>query len=178
MFRSLGGRPRRGLGVLVLAVATACDDSGTPSAPTPVVTAPTPPSGVTNISGNWSNGQFVFQQGGVPTSAPIAVTITQNDRAVNGTVRFTSPAWSSWRATFSGALAGTSQESQFIGTFSVQSESATSGTCTGEAVFSGRSTPGAMHWEALSLNMVQSGSGQASPGCRGQMLTVAWSLLR
>ncbi len=176
---SFGGRLVCALGVLALAAA--CSDSGNPASPTPpapVVTAPPPPSGVTNISGTWTNSQFVFQQGGAQTSAPIAVTITQSDRTVTGTVRFTSAAWSGWRATFNGALAGTAQESQFIGAFTVQSESTASGTCTGEAIFTGRSTPTANHWEALSLNMAQTGSGLPSPGCRGQLSSIAWSLLR
>ncbi len=175
----------RGLLVLSVAIlASGCSDEsaggGSPTGPTPpVTTAPPPASGVTNISGNWSGGQFGFQQNGVHSFSNITATITQSDRSVSGSLTFTSPGWEGWHATFTGSLAGNAQESQFVGNFMVQSNSTTgTGICSGQVVFAGRSTFNAMHWEALTMTMVSNVPTQPSTACRGEVLTLVTSLLR
>src|ERR1044071_3736933 len=99
----------------LLAVAAAClavacgggDPGGSsgnitgPGTTPPVTTAPPPASGVANISGSWG-GRFGFEQNNAKQFSDVTTTIAQSDRRVEGTLRFTSPGWEQWTATFSG----------------------------------------------------------------------------
>ena len=185
--------PTRVWGVLAVAficlIAAACGGSDaqtsadvvapTPSPqPTPTPGTP-PPAGLLNISGNWS-GRFGFEgANNVKEFGDVTTTITQNGRQVSGTLRFTSPAWDGWKVTFSGSLAGTVPDTQFVGVFDVTAPSATgTGVCQGQATFAGASTASAMHWEAATLPLVSNVPTQPSWACRGKVINAVSSLLR
>jgi len=166
--------------VLVSLLASGCGGSDDPGDPAPP-TAPTPQppsSGVANISGNWS-GTSDFQQNGVHSVSNTTATITQNDRNVEGTVRFTSPDFAGWQARFTGTVAGTSPDTQFVGTVTVESPSSTgTGVCTGQMTMAGRSISNSMRWEAPSFTMVSNVPTQPPHACRGQLFTPIWIFFR
>jgi hypothetical protein len=164
--------------LVVMLVAAGCgDDDGGSSSPTGPGNRPSnpPPSGVALIAGNW-NGTSDFQQGGQRFVSNLTATVTQFDRQVEGNIRFTSPGWEAWNATFTGQVAGTSPDTQFTGNVTLLSPSTTgTGTCIGTAVMAGRSINTVMRWEAPSMNLVTNGPTPTPPGgCRGEVFTLVW----
>ena len=161
----------------VLAAGCGKDDDNGSSNPTgPGNTPSNPPaSGVALIAGNWT-GTSDFQQGGTHFVSNIAATVTQFDRQVQGNIRFTSPGWEAWSATFTGQVAGTSPDSQFTGNITLTAPSTTgTGTCTGQTVMAGKSINTLMRWEAPSMNIVTTGStSNPAGGCRGEVFTLVW----
>ena len=119
MFRS---RTRRALPLLamLLFVVVGCSDKdedsggGNPGGPSPTP----PPSGVVSIAGTW-NGTSDVQQNGQRFVSNLTATFRQTDRAIEGTILFTSSGWSGWQATFTGQLSGNSPESQFFGNVTI-----------------------------------------------------------
>jgi hypothetical protein len=160
----------------MLLLATGCgkDDNGSnPTGPGNTPSNP-PPSGVALISGNWT-GTSDFQQGGVRFVSNLTATVTQFDRNVEGNIRFTSPGWEGWNATFTGQVAGTNPDSQFTGNITLTTPTTTgTGTCSGQTVMAGKSVNTVMRWESLSMTLVPNGSGAASGACRGELLTLVW----
>lgn len=152
-------------------------DSGNPGSPTGPSNPP-PASGVANISGSW-NGTSDFQQNGVRYISNTTASITQNDRNVEGTIRFTSQGFTDWQARFSGTLAGTSPDTQFVGIVTVESASSTgTGICTGQMTMAGRSISNSMRWEAPSFTMASNVPTQPASACRGQFFTPVWIFFR
>ena len=152
------------------------DSGGSTTGPTPVgnTAQNPPPSGVALVSGNW-NGTSDFQQGGVRYISNVTATLTQFDRRVEGTVRFTSPGWEGWVATVSGQVAGTSPDTQFTGNIVFTTPTTTNtGTCGGQTVMAGKSINTGMRWEAPSMNLTPNGPGAADAACRGEILTLVW----
>jgi hypothetical protein len=167
---------------LLLLAAVGCGgDSGAPSAPSPAAPAPAAPtttSGVANISGAWF-GTSDFEQNNVHSIASIAMTLTQTDRAVSGTLTYTAADWQGWTGTINGTVAGTSGDTQFVGTIALRSPSLTgTGTCGGEAVFSGRSVSDSLNWSAASLNLVTNTPSQPASACRGLLRNLLFILGR
>lgn len=166
-----------------LAVAACSDESGSPAppaAPTPPPgpTAPPPPSGVANISGSW-NGAFGFQQNGVQSNPSLTASINQNDRAITGTMQFTTPGWEGWRATINGLVAGNTPDTQFVGTIEIVTPSTTgTGICSGQATFAGRAMTNSIRWDAESITLSSNISSQPPEACRGRLLLPAWILFR
>jgi hypothetical protein len=152
------------------------DDSG--SSPTAPTQPAPPPSGVASVAGSW-NATSDFQQNGIRYVSNATATITQSDRSVEGTVRFTSPGWEGWVATFSGTLAGTAPDTQFVGTVMVQSPSSTgTGVCQGEVTMAGPSVGNRMRWEAPSLTLSSNVPTQPASACRGTVFTLVWIFFR
>lgn len=152
--------------------------SPTPTAPTSTAPNTPPASGVATISGNW-NGTSDFQQNGIRYISNTTAAITQNDRAVQGSVVFTSPGWEGWRANLSGTLAGTAPDTQFVGNVTVQSPSSTgTGICVGEVTMAGRSVSSAMRWEAPMMTMSSDVPSQPASACRGNLYTLVWIFFR
>jgi hypothetical protein len=165
---------------VLLSLSCGGGDDGGSSTTTPMSPTPTtpPPSGVATISGNW-NGTSDFQQNGIRRVSNTTATITQNDRAVEGTVIFTSPGWEGWRANLTGTLAGTSPDTQFVGTVTVQSPSSTgTGICLGNVSMAGRSVSSGMRWEAPVLTMTSDVPSQPASACRGNLYTLVWIFFR
>jgi hypothetical protein len=170
---------RCGLLVVALTFVAGCGDEDPGSTPAPP-TAPTPPppSGVAVISGNWT-GASSFQQNGIFYNSNTTATLTQNDRAIAGTIRFTSSGWESWRADVSGTVAGTSPDTQFVGTITVQSNSTTgTGICTGNVVMAGRSIANSMRWEAQQLTLSSNVPTQPASACMGTVFTPVLTFTR
>jgi hypothetical protein len=183
MLRNIGYSLLAVASVLLAAACGGTDSAGSanvaaPSGTTPVAASPAPTSGVANISGDWS-GRFGLEQRNVKEFSNVTTTITQNDRSVQGTLRFTTPGWERWSATFSGTLAGTVPDTQFVGTFTVQAPSSTgTGVCLAQNTFAGASTTKVMHWEAPSLTFAPNVATQPANACRGTVTNAVSSLLR
>jgi hypothetical protein len=157
-------------------------DSATVVGPTPSPqSSPAPASSASllNIAGDWS-GRFGFEgTNNVKEFGEVTAVITQNGRQVAGTLLFSSPGWAGWKASFSGSLAGTIPDTQFVGTFDVQAPSATgTGVCVGQATFAGAATARAIHWEASTLPLTSNVPTQPSSACRGRVANAVSSLLR
>ena len=142
--------------------------SGSPA----VHTASAPPSGVANISGAWT-GTSDWEQQTVHSISGVTVSIDQDDRTVNGTLAFTSAAYRGWGGTITGTVAGTSPDTQFVGTIELHAPPTIGpGSCTGRAVFSGRSMSNSLRWDTSRLNIVSSPDDQPASACRGLLRDV------
>jgi hypothetical protein len=176
MFRSHAPRALVLVAALVLAAACGNDDSSRGNTtPTPVGNTPSnpPPSGVALIAGNWI-GTSDFQQNGVRSISNMTMSVTQFDRNVEGTFRFTSPAFSGWNGTLTGQITGTSSDSQFVGNITLTTPTSTgTGTCIARVTMAGRSLTNVMRWEAPSTRIVPNGP-DTGEGCRGEVLTIVW----
>jgi hypothetical protein len=164
--------------VLVLGAGCGKDDGGSSNPAAPGNTGNTssnpPPSGVALISGNWT-GTSDFQQNGVHSVSNVTATVTQSDRNVQGNIRFTSPAFDGWFASFNGQLAGTASDTQFVGNVTLTTPTSTgTSTCTGQTVMSGRSINTVMRWEAMSMTLVPTTAGAPQSICRGEIFTLVW----
>jgi hypothetical protein len=167
------------LALLPLATVAACssDDDSWPIGPGGAA-SPTPPSGVANVSGNWS-GTSDWEQTDVHTIATVAMAIEQQDRAVTGTLTFTSTAYRGWSGTIEGTVAGRAPDTQFVGTIEVRSPATTgSGACIGSAVFSGRSVSDSLRWDTTQLTVASNTDGQRASACRGALRHVVLILGR
>ena len=170
---------------LCLLIACGSDSSEPATAPTPSPApspapspSPAPAPGIANISGNW-NGRFGFEQNNVQEFGNVTTTITQSGRDVTATLRFTDASWAGWTVTFSGALAGTVPDTQFVGQFNVQAPSSTgTGVCVGSAVFSGNTTATAVHWVTSTLTFQNNVPTQPAHACRGTVRNLVTSLVR
>lgn len=130
------------------------------------------------IAGNW-NGTSDFQQGGVRFISNTVATIGQNDRNVTGNIRFTSAGWEGWQANFSGTLAGTAPDTQFVGNIVLQAPSSTgTGVCSASFTMAGPSIGTSMRWETPVILMTNNVSTQPINSCRGQLLTLVWIFFR
>ncbi|HXT20746.1 MAG TPA: hypothetical protein VN923_08360 [Thermoanaerobaculia bacterium] len=129
-------------------------------------TSPTPASGVADISGGW-RGTSNWEQHAVHTIGAVTMALGQDDHAVSGTLTFASPSYQGWRGTISGTVAGTSPDTQFVGTIELRAPVAGGGTCTGSAVFSGRSVADSLRWETSQLRIPFDTEGQPDSACRG-----------
>jgi hypothetical protein len=172
-------RTCRLLPLLAVFFMTGCgggsDDPGTPTSPSP---PPPPASGVAVIAGEWS-ATSDFQQNGVRYISNMTASVVQTDRNVEGTFRFTSPGFTDWRGRFSGTLAGTSPDTQFVGNVTVEADSATgTGICTANVTMAGRSVSNSMRWEAPSFTMTSNVPTQPPHACRGQLFTPLWIFFR
>jgi len=137
-----------------------------------VQTAPAPPSGVANISGIWT-GTSDWEQHGIHSISGVTLSIDQDDRAVTGTLGFTSPAYQGWSGTIAGTLAGTSPDTQFVGTIALRAPaSAGGGECRGAAVFAGRSAATSLRWDTSGLTIAPGGDGMPASACRGALRDV------
>lgn len=170
---------RRFLPLLAVLFVAGCgggsEDPGSPTSPT----SPTPPpaSGVAVVSGEWS-GTSGFQQSGVTYINNMTASVTQSDRTIEGTFRFTS-GLTDWRGQFTGTLAGTSPDTQFVGTLTMQANPSTgTGMCRSTVVVAGRSVSNSMRWEAESFTMMNEVSTQPASSCRGQFFTPVWNFFR
>ena len=132
---------------------------------TEVETSPAPASGVADISGGW-RGTSNWEQNTVHAMSSVSMAIAQDDRQVTGTLTFASPAYQGWSGTFSGTVAGTAPDTQFVGTIDV-SAVGRDATCTGSAVLSGRSVSGSLRWETSQLRLPFDADGEPVAGCRG-----------
>jgi hypothetical protein len=147
--------------------------SGNPAAPSPA-----PPSGVVSLAGSW-RGTSDFQQNDIRYISDLAATIRQNDRIIEGTITFTSPAWSGWTASFTGQLSGASPVSQFFGNVVVTAAPVSGGgTCTGQMTMTGETRTNTLRWEAPTMNIVPTGSSGGSTVCMGAVRTIVWILGR
>jgi hypothetical protein len=177
---SLVSTPRRLVVAIVLAllpivVVTAGSGSTTMSnGPT----APTPPSGVANVSGNWT-GTSAWAQGEIHAISNVTIALDQDDRAVTGTLAWEAPAYEGWSGTITGTVAGTSPDTQFVGTIELVAPAAAGrGTCTGSAVFSGRSVAQSLRWDTTQLTIAPDADGQPAAACRGLLRDVVLILGR
>lgn len=168
------------LSVLLLAslLAAAGCGGGSDAAPTsPTPTGPpasTPPSGVPNIAGNWSGTSDFERANNTHTITTVTLVVTQNDRTVQGTIRFPDAGWESWRGTFAGTLSGT-VDPEFVGIISLQSEPTTgTGVCTGQMSMSGRTLTNSMRWDAATLTMSPSAGPTEQQACLGTVRNIAW----
>ena len=92
---------------------------------------------------------------------------------------FTSPGWEGWRANFSGTLAGTSPDTQFVGNVTMTAPSNTgTGQCVGEVTMAGRSIASSMRWEAPSITLSPDVPTQPASACRGTVFTPVWIFFR
>lgn len=166
---SLISTPRRLVAAIVLALlpivaVTAGSGSLTvPNGPT----GPTPPSGVANVSGNWI-GTSTWAQNEIHAISNVTIDLDQDDRVVTGTLAWASPAYAGWSGTITGTVAGTSPDTQFVGTIELISPAATGGgVCAGSAVFSGRSVSESLRWQTTQLTIAPDADGQSASACRG-----------
>jgi len=137
-----------------------------------VETAPSPLSGVANISGTWS-GTSDWEQHGVHAISGVRLSLDQDDRAVTGTLTFTSPAYQSWTGTITGTLAGTAPDTQFVGTIDLRGPaSAGRGECRGMAVFAGRSVATSLRWDTSRVTIGPGREGVAASACSGALRSV------
>jgi hypothetical protein len=137
-----------------------------------VQTAPSPPSGVANISGTWT-GTSDWEQRGVHAISGVTLSIDQDDRIVTGTLAFTSPAYQAWSGTITGTLAGTAPDTQFVGTIDLHAPaSAGGGACRGTAVFAGRSVATSLRWDTSRVTIGPGRAGVAASACRGALHSV------
>jgi len=177
---SLVSTPRRLVVAIVLAllpIVAVTAGSGSPtisSGPT----APTLPSGVANISGHWT-GTSAWAQHEVHAISNVTIALDQNDRAVTGALAWESPAYEGWSGTITGTVAGTSPDTQFVGTIDLVAPAAAGrGDCRGSAVFSGRSVAHSLRWDTSQLNVVPDAGGQPDAACRGLLRNVVLILGR
>jgi len=142
--------------------------SGSPA----VQTAPAPPSGVADISGTWS-GTSDWEQHDVHAISGVTVSIDQDDRTINGTLAFTSPAYQGWSGTISGTLAGPSPDTQFVGTIELRAPASSGrGDCRGTGVFAGRSVATSLRWDTSRVTIAPSRAGLAASACHGALRSV------
>jgi hypothetical protein len=155
--------------VLALAAgAAACGDDGSPTAPSST------PSGVPVIAGAWTGTSDVEAAGNRHLITRITLSVTQNDRNVEGTIRFTDSTWSGWRGTFSGTVSGT-VDPEFVGLIRLEADSLTgTGLCQGQMTMSGRTTAASMRWDAASLSMTLNTAPTEQQACLGTVRNVAW----
>ena len=175
---SLVSTPRRLVVAIVLAllpiVAVTAGSGSTTVANGP--TAPTPPSGVANVSGHWT-GTSAWAQGEVHAISNITIDLEQDDRVVTGTLAWGAPAYAGWRGTITGTVAGTLPDTQFVGTIELIAPAAAGrGACTGSAVFSGRSVSHSLRWDTTQLNIAHADGRSAA--CRGLLRNVVLILGR
>ena len=134
-----------------------------------------PPSGVANISGAWT-GTSRWQEPDADTTTSVTMSIEQHDRTVTGTVAYTSAAYQEWSGTISGIVAGTAPDTQFVGTIELQAPPAAgTGTCSGTAVFSGRSVSNALRWDTSQLTVTPNTRAAA---CRERLRNVVLTMGR
>jgi hypothetical protein len=166
---SLVSTPRRLVVAIVLAllpIVAVTAGSGAPTVPNGP-TAPTPPSGAANISGRWT-GTSAWAQNEVHAISNVTIALDQDDRLVTGTLAWEAPAYEGWSGTITGTVAGTSIDTQFVGTIELAAPAAAgSGTCRGTAVFAGRSVSQSLRWDTSQLNIVSNAGGQPASACRG-----------
>lgn len=177
---SLVSTPRRLVVAIVLAllpiVAVTAGSGSTTVANGP--TAPTPPSGVANVSGHWT-GTSAWAQGEVHAISNVTIELDQNDRRVTGTLAWATPAYEGWSGTITGIVAGTSPDTQFVGTIELAAPAAMgSGACTGSAVFSGRSVSQSLRWDTTQLTIAPDADGQPAAAGRGLLRNVVLILER
>jgi len=169
---------RRAWPLAVLLFACACGSESTTDSPTTPSDTTPPPSGVASIAGSW-NATSDFQQNGTRYISNMTATLTQNDRTVEGTFRFTSAGWQDWNGRISGVLVGNQGETQFAGTVLVESNSFTgTGICTGQMSLQGRVTSSSMRWEGPSFTMRSNVASQPASACRGELFTPVWIFFR
>ena len=177
---SLISTPRRLVAAIVLAllsIVAVTAGSGSPTVPNGP-TAPTPPSGVGNVSGTWI-GTSAWVQHEVHAISNITIDLEQDDRLVTGTIAWASPAYAGWSGTITGTVAGTSPDTQFVGTIELIAPAATGGgACAGSAVFSGRSVSESLRWHTTQLNVAPDADGQPASACRGLLRNVVLILGR
>jgi hypothetical protein len=176
---SLVSTPRRLVVAIVLAllpiVAVTAGSGSTTVANGP--TAPTP-SGVANVSGHWT-GTSTWAQGEVHAISNVTIELDQNDRLVTGTLALGAPAYEGWSGTITGTVAGTSPDTQFVGTIELVARPAMgSGACTGSAVFSGRSVSQSLRWDTTQLTIAPNADGRPAAACRGLLRNVVLILGR
>ena len=163
--------PRRLVVAIVLAllpIVAVTAGSGSSTVPNSL-TAPTPPSGVANISGHWT-GTSAWAQHEVHAISNVTIAIDQNDRLVTGTLAWGAPSFEGWSGTITGTVAGTPPDTQFVGTIELRAPPAAgAGTCIGSAVFSGRSVSNSLRWDTTQLNIVSNADGQPVSACRGML---------
>ena len=177
---SLVSTPRRLVVAIVLAllpivaVTAGSGSIAVPNGPT----APTPPSGVANVSGQWT-GTSAWAQGEVHAVSNITIDLDQNDRAVTGTLAWGAPAYAGWSGTITGTVAGTMPDTQFVGTIDLVAPAATGrGACAGSAVFAGRSASQSLRWDTSQLTIASNADGQDAAACRGLLRNVVLILGR
>ena len=158
-----------------LVVSSACGDQAgsvgeSPTSPSTNTTPP--PSGVPSIAGSWNGTSDFEQSNNTHSITTLSLAVTQNDRDVQGTIRFTGGGWESWRGTFTGSISGT-VDPEFFGVVMLQSDPTTgSGTCVGQMTMGGRATSSAMRWEAATFTMNPNGASQAT--CPPTVRNIAW----
>ena len=171
--------PRRLVVAIVLAllpIVAVTAGSGSSTVPNSL-TAPTPPSGVANISGHWT-GTSAWAQHEVHAISNVTIAIDQNDRLVTGTLAWGAPSFEGWSGTITGTVAGTPPDTQFVGTIELVAPAAGGGTCTGSAVFSGRSASQSLRWDTTQLTIAPDANGQPAAACRGVLRNVVLILGR
>jgi hypothetical protein len=144
----------------------------------PSSTTSPPPSGVPLVVGTWTGTSDFEQANNVHLITTLSLNVaSQNDRNIDGTVRFTAAGWESWTGTFSGTLSGT-VDPEFVGTVRIEAEPATgTGRCRGQMTMSGRTTTRMMRWDAATLTMAPSVASEA-PACLGTVRNIAWIFSR
>ena len=177
---SLVSTPRRLVVAIVLAllpIVAVTAGSGSPTLPNGP-TSPTPSSGVANISGHWT-GTSAWAQHEVHAISTVTIALDQDDRAVTGTLAWEAPAYAGWSGTIAGTVAGTSPDTQFVGMIELVAPAAAGrGTCTGSAVFSGRSASQSLRWDTTQLTIAPDANGQPAAACRGVLRNVVLILGR
>jgi hypothetical protein len=147
--------------------------SGSPA----VHTASAPPSGVANISGIWT-GTSDWDQQGVHASTGVTLSLDQDDRAISGTLAFTSPAYQTWSGTIDGTVAGLAPDTHFVGTIELRAPASSGhGECRGTAVFAGQSAAGSLRWDTSRMTLAPDVAGQAA-ACRRVLSRVALTTAR
>ena len=150
--------------------------AGLAAGSTEVETSPAPASGVADISGGW-RGTSNWERNTVHAMSSVSMAIAQDDRQVTGTLTFGSPAYQGWSGTFSGTVAGTAPDTQFVGTIDVRAVG-DDATCTGSAVVSGRSVSGSLRWETSRLQLTFDADGEPAAACRRVLRNVALIMSR
>ena len=163
---SLVSTPRRLVVAIVLAllpIVAVTAGSGSSTVPHSLAA---PPSGVADISGHWT-GTSAWAQHEVHAISNVTIALDQNDRLVTGTLAWEAPAYEGWSGTITGTVAGTSPDTQFVGTIDLVAPAAAgNGTCSGSAVFSGRSVSRSLRWDTTQLTIANA-DGQPAEACRG-----------
>jgi hypothetical protein len=171
--------------LVLLSLGIACADAAAPQSPTspsataaPPAAAP-PPSGVAQIAGDWRGRSGFEQENNAVFYSDLAGSVTQSDRAVQGRFTFTSAGWETWSATFSGTLAGSAPDTQFVGSVEYRAPSSTgTGSCVGQAIFAGRANATALLWETPELTMTNTAPLSPAHSCRGLLRKLALVLQR
>jgi hypothetical protein len=155
--------------VCALALLTAaCGGGSGPTGPDAAT-----PSGVPSIAGEWAGTADFERSNGQHLITNVALTMTQSDQNVSGSIRFPAAGWESWRGSLQGTVAGT-VDPEFVGFITVQSEPATgTGVCTGQMTMSGRVSQTHMRWDAASMTMTNNIVTEA-PACLGALRNIAW----